>query len=461
MTAALVSRVLCRVLVGLVLCLPLPLAAQTLLWEEQIDVGERDAVTALAVRGGRVFTAAFGFSATHSLWAVHALDATGVPLWHEGLAAPKNAAGGFPPVQPLALDATADTLAVVGTIRGFAVRVYDPQTGDLRWADRLNAGRANTVIVSQQAVYVGGRMGGKALLRAYALGWHPPVARPGPHPPRGHPGRASPDDSGHGHDPVCCPAFGRGAGHPGARRHGRMDHPAPPETVIVASTLAGSRVFLVGSQAGRWYVQALSRQTGASLWSQHTPASDREEFATTLAVGDHVYVGGGVGSGPIQTIIRGYRKTDGAPVWYALGVVEDAAGDFDENVVTALAVDPAREWVYVGSAMLNTGTGPPPEFPDSVCPALRRGDGDAWLAARARRWPAASVGRHPGPGPQRRTALRRGVRRSGAGGREHAECAGAGLYVCPGGGHGDRGRRSARLMVLVCHVRALVDGASP
>ena len=358
-------HVLFRLLVGLVLSAPLSLAAQTLLWEQQIDLGASDTVTALEARSGRVFLTAFGFSDTANLWTVRAFDRDGVPLWQEHRAQTRRADGHVPQAQPLALDASPDTLIVGGAFRGFVVRAYDARTGAVRWQDRLRGtGEATTVLLSPQAVYAGGMWQGRALLRAYGLDgtllWQCRSAAPGEAIQSLHLARAQ------GADATLFAVRRNGQVQAfradGGQRRWRV--PARPGTVILTATRTPTLLLLAGFADGDWSVQALDLATGQERWRVRDADPAGVAWATTLVVGDHVYVGGGFLQGLTRTIVRAYDAVTGAEVWEAMGA-EFADADEGENIVTSLALDATQTWLYAGSEMLDAfGTTPQRGHPD-------------------------------------------------------------------------------------------------
>jgi outer membrane protein assembly factor BamB len=323
------------------------LAAQTLRWEQQVDLGYSDTVMALAVHRGRVFTAAYGFDDDNSLWGVRVFERTGTPLWHETLSVPRCCQADLPFAMPMALDAAGDHLAVVGSLDGFAVRLYDAMTGAVRWCDRVPPGMAQAVVLTNTRVYAGGSVGGHAIVRAYNLAgtllWQTPVET-----------TADAVQSLHLHKNVLFAVRRSGLVQALRVANGRKvwEVPGLPKTVINAAALADGRLVMVGGQKSQWYVQALSSQDGHTLWSQRHKGDAGIEFATTLAVGDNIYVGGGFLTGYTRTVVRAYAGEDGAVLWEALAP-EFTDGHEGENIVTSLAVDTTQERLYVASQMLD------------------------------------------------------------------------------------------------------------
>ena len=228
----------------------------------------------------------------------------------------------MPQAQPLALDASPDTLIVGGAFRGFVVRAYDARTGAVRWQDRLRGtGEATTVLLSPQAVYAGGMWQGRALLRAYGLDgtllWQCRSAAPGEAIQSLHLARAQGADATlfavrRTGQVQAFQADGGRAASARARAPGHGDPTPPPPAPRRCSSLPASPMAI-----GR--CKRSTSPPGRSAGGRATPTRRCKARATTLVVVDHVYVGGGFLQGLTRTIVRAYDAVTGAEVWEAMG----------------------------------------------------------------------------------------------------------------------------------------------
>ena len=342
------------------LCFPaLAVQAQTLLWEEQIDLGTPETLTEFATARRRVFLTAHSATPDGNRWAVYVWNQHGRLLWQEDRRAP--AVGGVTPLaRPLALATREETLAVVGTFGGWTVRLYDAETGAVQWTDAGSSGAAHTVALSPEHVYVGGTRNGRGLLRAYTLDgavrWERQDGTPGMVYQSVH------VQTRRGGERVIAV---HKTGHVQAVRGATGDvlwtRAPQPETRITAAALEGNQLVLVGTRAGAWFVQVRSRDTGRTLWQVREPG----EIATTLAIRAHIYVGGGTLGDNARTVVRAYDRVSGMQVWEAVGAAE-AGGQSGANVVRGLTLDISTQLpltrLYASSAMVDAAAGD--VFPD-------------------------------------------------------------------------------------------------
>ena len=203
----------------------------------------------------------------------------------------------------------------------------------MRWQDRLRGtGEATTVLLSPQAVYAGGMWQGRALLRAYGLDgtllWQCRSAAPGEAIQSLHLARAQGADA----TLFAVRRTGQVQAFQADGGQQRWRVPARPGTVILTATRTPTLLLLAGFADGDWSVQALDLATGQERWRVRDADPAGVAWATTLVVGDHVYVGGGFLQGLTRTIVRAYDAVTGAEVWEAMGA---EFADADEGEISS------------------------------------------------------------------------------------------------------------------------------
>jgi outer membrane protein assembly factor BamB len=351
------------------------LAAQTLRWEQQEDNGGADTATALVTYGPNVFVAANTFGGGQNIWLVEARrKSNGLLLWSDEQ--PVSVFDGNGQAYPVAMSANSDRLAVVGTIKGWAIRVHDADTGTVLWEDAMDVhgtasdcNLAQTVILNHQRAYVGGCVGGLPLIKVYELdGTFAWGLFAGPDTLRGS------IRSLHLSGTTLLAVQSSGAVIALRASTGEIVWQTPPlpNTSISGAAFGSNKIALIGAHMGQfWFLQVLKARTGQPVCS-----SVGEGIATHVALHGEVYVGGGLNPTDqfTRTVVRSYDLDTCAVNWEVLAP-EMTDGHEGENLINALALDPHQGLLYVGSAMLDMRARPPMGWPDLLVRAHSIVDG--------------------------------------------------------------------------------------
>jgi outer membrane protein assembly factor BamB len=331
-----------------------PASAQTVKWAVQGSLDELP--TALLVQGTTAYVGSqFPNGAS---WQVTAFNTiTSAYRWQSSAHATLRNSG------PLALAATSTTLYAVGSLDGWSVLAYDVKTGTVRWQDQLTTTAdvltchgATSLALTPSRLFVGGCLDGIPSVRAYTLDgavlWTTAVGAPG--------------DTVQG---LHAWAGGLNVVNVSSalttlwQASGTVtwQQPALPNTSIQASTAGGiggvGYLVLVGQVAqvpGDWItsqglVTVLRRASGKVVW-QDIFGNQTLATAVTLTP-EALYIGAGTRV-LTESLVRTYAPTTGRLLWEQRGPEQSDLNE-GENWVTALAVDPYRNRLYVANQMLS------------------------------------------------------------------------------------------------------------